>query len=117
MHRGPWRSIGLRGTVKSWPSCHIVVVQNVRFWNREHVDRTLLAGPVQIPKSTMAFDDCGHTHAESDAQGRQAAMKVLAFHLVQHRGDEPSTAHPERMAQANRSSIHVQLRVLESNRG
>src|SRR6266480_6368317 len=70
----------------------------------------------RAPTLDRAFDDRRYTHSESDAQRGQAAVKVLAFHLVQHRGDQTGAAHPERMAQADRSAIRVELRVLESNR-
>src|SRR5438046_4825019 len=70
----------------------------------------------KAPILDRAFDDRRDTHSESDAQRGQAAVKVLAFHLMQHRGDQTRAAHTQRMAQADCSAIHVELRVLESNR-
>src|SRR5439155_7713764 len=58
-----YRSIGVpgaRGTVQSWVSCDIVVVQNVRFWNREDA-----RAPERAPTLDRAFDDRRDTHAES----------------------------------------------------
>src|SRR6266699_1704840 len=67
-------------------------------------------------ESRGPLDDRRHAHAEADAQGREASVHVLAFHLVEHGGDEPAASQPERMAQADRPAVHVQLRVVESDR-
>src|SRR5262245_55309172 len=55
----------------------------------------------------LAFEQRGDALADADAERREPVAPVPAAKLVQERYHEARAAHPERMAERDRATVHV----------
>ena len=66
-------------------------------------------GSLAAERARVALEHRGHALADADAERRQPVPAITSAELVKERDHEPGAAHPQRVAECDRTSVDVHV--------